>query len=99
MYVDRETYTTVATQGRNANATREEKERFSLTNLYSPPGSGQRIQDYTHEREWRVFSKVNIRETKPEVVITPTAYLDSVKSLVSDDEIILPIDLLMEWGV
>ena len=72
--------------------------RFS--NVYCPVGSGK-VQDFTIEREWRVFDNVSLGD-KLRAVIVPNVYIGQVGRLLQDHSIeapILPIDMLYDWGV
>jgi hypothetical protein len=95
MYVDNEIYTYIAKKFRDSEDP-VEKKIFSLANLYSPPGAGK-VQDFTHEREWRLFSNLSLNICKPVVVFCPQKYYDWVSPLFGS--ITIPLDLLGEWGL
>ena len=38
---------------------------FGRSNLLSPVGTGKKIQDFSHEREWRVFSDILFDDPSP----------------------------------
>ena len=95
IYVDKDMYAKIAAQYREAT-TLEERRLFSLANLYSPPGEGA-IQDFTHEREWRLFSELSLISNPPEAILCPRQYYNEVFELFKLT--IIPIDLLDEWGL
>ena len=96
MYLDRKSYTFFGKEFREST---EEWKRnfFSLINLYSPPGTG-RVQDYSHEREWRLFKNLELTQIKPDAIVCPTKYYDKISKLFQDT-IIIPLDLLEQWGL
>jgi hypothetical protein len=72
-----------------------EKKIFGLSNVYRPAGEGK-IQDYTHEREWRVFEDVPI-ESDDIIILCPEDYLGMVNGIF-EAHTIIPIDILQRWG-
>jgi hypothetical protein len=69
---------------------------YGRANVYRPAGSGL-LQDYTHEREWRVFQDINLGLTTPVCLLAPMAHVPAVQALFSPIPIV-PIDALFEWG-
>lgn len=95
IYVDKNIYTLIAAKFRNSGNDTERK-LFSLSNVYTPPGKGE-VQDFTHEREWRLFGNINLRETIPDAILCPHEYYDVVSPLFGS--ITIPLDLLSSWGI
>ena len=95
IYVDREIYAKIAALYRPSNDP-VEKRFFSLTNVYSPPGDGV-IQDFTHEREWRLFDELSLISNPPEAILCPQKYYNELLNLFKIK--VIPIDLLDEWGL
>jgi len=93
-YLDEEHYTMIAELGRGKPATTKEGRLFGLTNIYTPPGFGK-IQDYTHEREWRIFDDVRLDAVPPIALLAPRTHLTTMKW---HDVPVLPIDMLFDWG-
>lgn len=97
LYVDRSCYGHIATQGRTAPAGSPAATIFGLANVYSPPGFGQ-IQDFTHEREWRLFSDFVLANTAPAFLICPSTYTNQVSQLFGGQNLCVSIDTMHEWG-
>jgi len=97
LYVDRACYGHIADQGRNAPAGSQAATIFGLANVYSPPGFGQ-IQDFTHERKWRLFSNLVLANTAPAFLICPSAYTAQVCTLFGIQVPCVSIDTMHEWG-
>lgn len=84
LYVEEPIYTIIDVKcsdvDGDANCPESEKEArkrlFGLSNVYSPPGGHVKIQDFTHEREWRVFSDVPLSFLR--AVICPSSHYDEV---------------------
>lgn len=93
IYVDAEIYG-LLDQTYSASTDPIPKRLFGLANVFSPPGHG-RIQDYTHEREWRIFGDLDLANVA--VVLCPTAYLDRMR-LLFPTRTVIPIELLHQWG-
>ena len=95
MYVDNDIYSIFASEFKNSSD--EIKRRiFSLANVYTPSGEGK-VQDFTHEREWRLFSSLSLTKYVPEVVFCPSEYYDQVSPLFNS--ITIPLDILEQWGL
>ena len=71
---------------------------FGRANVFSPVGAGGKIQDYTHEREWRVFADISLVDTPPRFVIAPEQFLPQCRDMFQNAVSIIPIDTLFEWG-
>lgn len=97
LYVDRACYGHIANQAQNAMEGSPEATIFGLANVYSPPGFGQ-IQDFTHEREWRLFSNLVLANTAPDFLICPSSYVGQLSSLFSGSTPCVSIDTMHEWG-
>ena len=95
IYLDRSMYTNLAKTFRNATDT-EGRRLFSLLNVFSPSGNGE-IQDFTLEREWRLFSDLPLRTNIPDAILCPLKYYNVISPLFGS--ITIPIDLLAEWGL
>lgn len=95
MYVDNDIYSIFASEFKNSSD--EIKRRiFSLANVYTPSGEGK-VQDFTHEREWRLFSSLSLTKYVPEVVFCPSEYYDQISPLFNS--ITIPLDILEQWGL
>lgn len=97
LYVDRTCYGHIANQAQHAPAGSPAATIFGLANVYSPPGFGQ-IQDFTHEREWRIFSNLDLANTPPSFLICPSAYIAQVSALFGAQIPCISIDTMHEWG-
>ena len=97
-YVDADNYALIATHGRNALKGSPQHRMFGLANVYRPRGEGQ-VQDYTHEREWRMFDPIDLAQTLPTMLLAPSAYDARLRPLFPRVPHVIPIDLLFEWGV
>ena len=70
------------------------------SNVYRPAGRGH-VQDFTAEREWRVFDNIPL-QGHLRAVIAPDSYATRLRTLLSLHNLnvpILPIDMLYDWGV
>jgi hypothetical protein len=102
VYVGREEYAFLAAHGRDQPAGTPEGRLFALANVYDPPHRGptsrsRLIQDYTHEREWRVFGDLDLATTKVEAILAPQRYAAPLLALGAGAPVV-PIDTLFEWG-
>lgn len=59
---------------------------------------GRPIQDYTHEREWRLFSDINLADLQPSTILAPREYISRVRQLFPAIDHVVSIDDLFEWG-
>jgi hypothetical protein len=96
-YVEDDLYTALSRQGKAEDAEDSWKRLWSLSNVYRPPGAGQ-VQDFTHEREWRVFREIDLTATAPVAVIAPTDFVDRMKQCFPSVSLCVPLDLLHRWG-
>ena len=67
-------------------------------NVYRPVGN---TQDYSHERDWRIFRDLSLRGHLLAVIV-PDQYVTDIRSLLINNNLevpILPIDMLYDWGV
>jgi hypothetical protein len=97
VYLSRDEYHVVARQGRNAADDTAERRLFGLSNVYTPPGSG-RVQDFTHDREWRLFGTLKLADISPIMYICPLEYVEGMRSHFGRKFIYIPIDLMFNWG-
>lgn len=71
----------------------------SLANVYTIPGEGK-IQDFTHEREWRVFMDVDLGTTPIVAIIVPTEeYVGRLAEDTQGEIPVVPLRMLYRWGV
>jgi hypothetical protein len=97
LYVARDEYRVLAIQGRDKPVETPEGRLFALSNMYEPPRSGAKLQDYTHEREWRVFHDVDLSVTKAEAILAPSRYVPALLKMI-DGTPVIPLDALFDWG-
>jgi hypothetical protein len=97
LYVDNEIYTLISENYANADITTAPGKLYSLANLYTPPGHGK-VQDFTHEREWRLFQDLGFDTISPIMIITPSQYSDEVSGLFLDTSNVVPLDYLYQMG-
>lgn len=75
-----------------------EKRIWGLSNVYCPPGTkGKKVQDFTHEREWRVFQDIDLTATLPQCILAPADYVTKLMGEMPGMALI-PIDTLFTWG-
>lgn len=73
---------------------------WRTSNVYRPAGRGH-VQDFTVEREWRVFDNIPLHGHL-RAVIAPDSYVTKFRLLLISRDLvvpILPIDMLYDWGV
>jgi hypothetical protein len=97
LYVGREEYTALALLGRDKPVDTAAGRLYALGNIYEPPRSGVKPQDYTHEREWRVFADVGFATTALRAVVAPARYAARLLERLPGVTVI-PIDMLFSWG-
>ena len=97
LYVARDEYRALAALGSEQPIDTPEGRLFALSNVYEPPRSGAKLQDYTHEREWRVFADLELSATSLHALLAPSKYTAQLRALSADIPII-PVDTLFEWG-
>jgi hypothetical protein len=73
--------------------------RLALANKLVPSGGRRRIQDFTHEREWRLFAALDLETCPPEMIVAPSAFTRRVRECFPGVDHVLPLDLLYEWGL
>ena len=97
LYVGRDEYRVLALQGRGKPVDSPEGRLFALSNIYEPPRSGAKPQDYTHEREWRAFVELDLKANRIHAMLAPSRYVAALVKLVNGIPIV-PVDTLFEWG-
>ncbi|HEX3527154.1 MAG TPA: hypothetical protein VH988_08815 [Thermoanaerobaculia bacterium] len=97
VYLSRDEYHVVAKHGRSAPDDTAERRLFGLSNVYSPPGAGQ-VQDFTHDREWRLFQALRIADIVPIMYICPLQFVKEMRVHFGSEAIYIPIDLMFNWG-
>lgn len=73
---------------------------WRTTNVYRPAKTGK-VQDFTVEREWRLFDDLPFKEYI-QATIAPDCYRDVFQDLLHSQGLnvpVLPIDMLYDWGV
>ena len=94
IYVDYDCYKEL--RGKKSETERM-KMLWGLANVFCPVGE---IQDYTHEREWRIFQDLELKSTL-EAVIVPEEYMECTRKLVHKflcGTPVVSIDMLYDWG-
>lgn len=71
---------------------------LTLANTYTPVGAG-RIQDFTHEREWRFFGDLEFGQVEPVLLVSPEEYTQQTKRLFDVTAPVLPLEVLHRWGI
>jgi len=97
LYMGESEYGVIAELGRGQPATTPRGRLYGLSNLYVPPHSTNRVQDYTHEREWRVFDVIDLRRVAPAALFAPARFAAELCSLFPGLPVV-PLDLLFLWG-
>ena len=93
VYLDREMNSLI----KKNNAQEGFRRIWGLSNVFSPCGT---IQDYSHEREWRVFQDLEIWPNL-KAILSPADYVGRVFDMVrgrSPMLQVLSIDMLYDWG-
>jgi len=98
LYLAENLYTHVDSAGEREGASALEQELRGLSNMLCLPGFGK-VQDYTHEREWRVLSDVRLDETRPVAVVSPSGFVAPLRPLLQENTVQVPIDVFFEWGI
>ena len=73
---------------------------WGISNVYRPAGHGQ-VQDFTAEREWRVFENIPLKDNLCAAIV-PDKYVIPFRSHLINKQLdvpVLPIDMLYDWGV
>lgn len=96
VYISRPAYGALV--GQRANS--PEFQRLSdLANVHSPPGSGA-VQDFTHEREWRVVGDIDLQNVTPVAFVVPSVdYVGRLPPQCDPRIPVVPLKLLQRWGV
>jgi len=97
-YVSSDEYAEVAKRGRGESVDTPAGRLFGLANVYTPPKQG-RVQDYTHEREWRLFGDLDLGTAPPELILAPSRFIADLRRTFGDAPHYIPLDLLHEWGL
>jgi len=97
LYVDEEIYTFISQNFASEDITTPTGRLYSLSNIYTPPGHGK-VQDFTHEREWRLFQDISLDNISPIMIIAPSQCADEVSSLFDYTDNIIPLDYLFQMG-
>lgn len=97
LYLAQDEYSVIAQLGRGQPAHTPEGRLFGLSNVYVPPRGDNKIQDYTHEREWRVFGSLKLSEVPPVALLAPSGYAAALAELRPGLPIV-PLDMLFQWG-
>lgn len=94
VYVDSDVYGLIDSRY-SSSADEVEKKLFGLSNVYTPPGAGK-VQDFTHEREWRLFDDLNLKGHL-RAILAPLRFCQE-KGILTAQVPVIPIDMLHEWG-
>ena len=97
VYVGHEEYACIAERGRDQPTSTPAGRLFALSNIYQPPNGGNKLQDYTHEREWRVFGDLDLARARLAAILAPAFYVPRLLELGLVTPV-LPLDTLFEWG-
>ncbi len=71
--------------------------QFSLYNKLDLESKDGKRLDFTHDREWRIFTDLEFKKCPPEFALCPSNFLEKVKKALPDTHVI-PLDILYEWG-
>ena len=97
LYMGESEYAAIAQLGRGKPVETPEGRLFGLSNVYVPPHSTNRVQDYTHEREWRLFGDVDLTLARPATLLAPSSHVAELQGVWPDTPVV-PIDMLFSWG-
>jgi hypothetical protein len=97
LYINAEEYTEVVLAFKQSSNPIHRR-IFGRANFMNPAGVGGKIQDYSHEREWRVFSDIDLTTTPPQYLLAPRSCVLSLRNLFPSVASIIPIDTMFEWG-
>lgn len=97
LYLGEEEYGFVAEQGRGAGIHTPAGRLFALSNVYVPPRTTNKIQDFTHEREWRLFGDFELSNSSLAALLAPSRYVAELARLHTGVPT-FPVDLLFDWG-
>jgi hypothetical protein len=93
-YIDRSMYAYID-KNHSTGTTSLDNKFFGLANIYTPGGHGK-VQDYTHEREWRLFEDIPMDGNL--VCLLAPQFLWLEMSKLFPEIPIIPIDILHQWG-
>lgn len=96
-YLAEEHYAVTKRAAITPGAGQHEKRLHDLSNVYRPAGFGL-LQDFTHEREWRIFADVALAAHQPDFLIAPSVFVQQTRALFGQDALLFPLDMLFEWG-
>lgn len=94
IYVDSAIYA-IFDKTYSASTIPEEQRIFGLANVYCPSGAG-RVQDFTLEREWRLFDPMSFVPYL-KAILCPSQHFDAMNNYFPNTPI-FPLDMLHEWG-
>jgi hypothetical protein len=97
VYLAEDEHTVLGRIGRGKPTSTPEGRLFALANRYVPPKEGNQIQDYTHEREWRIFSNLELAKISIVALLAPAKFARALNELQPGVPVV-PIDTLFEWG-
>jgi hypothetical protein len=97
LYLGESEYAAIAKLGRGQPVSTPEGRLFGLSNVYVPPHTTNRVQDYTHEREWRLFADIELASVAPASLFAPAAFVAEL-SRAWPELPVVPIDMLFHWG-
>lgn len=104
LYLLRDDYTRISKAFKGSDKGAENERVWGLANLLEPAGLNQgkgkkrrKVQDFTHEREWRVFQALDLKKLPPVALLAPSAHVSRVGDLGLELPVI-PIDVLHSWG-
>jgi hypothetical protein len=97
LYVAEEEYAAIAAIGRGKPTSTAEGRLFALANVYVPPRGPNKVQDFTHEREWRVFADLDLEKAKVVTLLAPARYVGRLRDI-APQVAAVPIDTLFDWG-
>lgn len=99
LYVSDDVYRELGTRSRAAGASAETKRAFDLANIFRPRKMGL-VQDFTHEREWRVPCDIKLVDTPPVAIVIPHPdYLGKLPASVASAVPVISLTLFHRWGV
>jgi hypothetical protein len=97
LYLNSEEYTEIVKAFKNSKRPAQQR-LFGRSNLMNPAGVGGKIQDYSHEREWRVFSDIVFDQVPPRFILAPASYVPAIADMFRGIAQPIPLDTMFEWG-
>lgn len=72
----------------------------ALSQQYIPqkPVSRTKPQDFTHEREWRIFAPIDLKTCPAYALLTPGDYVKQARAACPDVDQVISLDDLFDWG-